>query len=499
MDLPTQRRGRSFLELLTPPRKTSPASMLAPGDVVMGRLSGLDAWAPSGGAGPPVFPDAPADGDAYGRRNAAWIASVMKDGDTLRGFLSLYDDPTDAAHAATKRYVDRAVASGDLYQGTWAVGANDPPLDPLPSPAPPNGARWLCLTADPLGGEFPPAGMPGIGGRQIFSGDFVVWDVPLAKWELLHTSSSLTKDLTDTYYLSLNGGTMTGPITLPGTPGLALQAVPRGYVDAQDALRTLKSGDTFLGPLTLTPLQQTLDNHAATIGQLRAVEAAADERVLKAGDTMTGLLALSGPPIGNLDAATKLYVDQQRDTRVLKAGDTMTGHLNLGPAATVKLSLQPVAAGDAVPKNYCDNADALRVLKTGDTMTGTLNFRTGPNAIYLTVQRDTIKYFQLQRLNGLLRWDINTGNDNDDSFDIRAVTNAGTNYMTMSINRQSGVMRVPYGVQQSMTLDENVGPAEYHTGQVIEAAFARIKALERKLEAFVSSSKFHPYSGLGHV
>ena len=45
--------------------------------------------------------------------------------------------------------------------------------------------------------------------------------------------------------------------------------------------------------------------------------------VSKSGDTMTGLLILSGDPVANLGAATKQYAD----TKVAKAGDTMTGPL----------------------------------------------------------------------------------------------------------------------------------------------------------------------------
>lgn len=66
-------------------------------------------------------------------------------------------------------------------------------------------------------------------------------------------------------------------------------------------------------------------------------------KVLKAGDTMTGLLVLSGDPAAALGAATKQYVD----TRVLKAGDTMTGLL--------VLSGDPVAALGAATKQYVDN------------------------------------------------------------------------------------------------------------------------------------------------
>lgn len=80
------------------------------------------------------------------------------------------------------------------------------------------------------------------------------------------------------------------------------------------------------------------------------------EFVQKAGDTMTGLLVLSGDPTANLGAATKQYAD----TKVTKSGDTMTGLL--------VLSADPSAALGAATKQYVD----ARVLKAGDTMTGAL-------------------------------------------------------------------------------------------------------------------------------
>ena len=80
------------------------------------------------------------------------------------------------------------------------------------------------------------------------------------------------------------------------------------------------------------------------------------EFVQKAGDTMTGLLVLSGDPTANLGATTKQYAD----TKVAKSGDTMTGLL--------VLSADPSAALGAATKQYVDT----RVLKAGDTMTGAL-------------------------------------------------------------------------------------------------------------------------------
>lgn len=59
--------------------------------------------------------------------------------------------------------------------------------------------------------------------------------------------------------------------------------------------------------------------------------------VLKSGDTMTGLLILSGDPSTALGAATKQYAD----TKVADTGDTMTGALVVdGSADAVQLKAQ---------------------------------------------------------------------------------------------------------------------------------------------------------------
>lgn len=92
--------------------------------------------------------------------------------------------------------------------------------------------------------------------------------------------------------------------------------------------------------------------------------------VTKKGDTMTGPLTLNGPPLTNLQAATKQYVDQNTvkptelanymsnyhsadyidtilATKVNKTGDVMSGSLTL-PG-------NPIKALEAVPKQYVDD------------------------------------------------------------------------------------------------------------------------------------------------
>jgi len=104
--------------------------------------------------------------------------------------------------------------------------------------------------------------------------------------------------------------------------------------------------------------------------------------VAKAGDTMTGLLTLSGAPTATLHAATKGYVDTEVGTRVAKAGDTMTGPLTL-PGA-------PTAANHAATKAYVDTEVDARVAKSGDTMTGFLTLHADPTAAMHAVTRQYV-------------------------------------------------------------------------------------------------------------
>lgn len=70
--------------------------------------------------------------------------------------------------------------------------------------------------------------------------------------------------------------------------------------------------------------------------------------VNQAGDTMQGILTLSGAPVNTNDAATKGYVDSGLATKVDLTGGTMSGLL--------VLSADPAQALGAATKQYVDNA-----------------------------------------------------------------------------------------------------------------------------------------------
>ncbi|MBO4228385.1 hypothetical protein [Bradyrhizobium neotropicale] len=59
----------------------------------------------------PVAGEAPSDGKTYGRRNAAWSEALPIGGGTLTGPLNLAADPTTDSQAGNKHYIDAAIAA----------------------------------------------------------------------------------------------------------------------------------------------------------------------------------------------------------------------------------------------------------------------------------------------------------------------------------------------------------------------------------------------------
>jgi fructose-specific component phosphotransferase system IIB-like protein len=187
------------------------------------------------------------------------------------------------------------------------------------------------------------------------------------------------------------------------------------YVNAQDALRVLKAGDSMTGDLTMGGNKVTGLGAATANGQavryeqliLKAdttyVNAQDALRVLKAGDTMTGNLAMGGNKVTGLDAATAngqavryeqltlkadtTYVDAQDALRVLKAGDTMSGNLAMGGFKVTGLAAAS-ANGEAVRYEQLTAVDANCVHKTGnETISGIKTFTTLPEtALTATTQ-----------------------------------------------------------------------------------------------------------------
>jgi hypothetical protein len=69
-----------------------------------------------------------------------------------------------------------------------------------------------------------------------------------------------------------------------------------------------------------------------------------DSLVRKSGDAMTGRLTLSADPVNAMHAATKQYSDAASNNKVLRAGDTMTGNLAISKVSPL-LTLETPAPG----------------------------------------------------------------------------------------------------------------------------------------------------------
>lgn len=119
-------------------------------------------------------------------------------------------------------------------------------------------------------------------------------------------------------------------------------------ITAMDGKLSSLDDDTAQGIITFVQVPKfSADPVAGNDGvRLSYLESELATKVDLTGDTMTGLLVLSGTPVNPLGAATKAYVD----TRIMRTGDTMMGALSLFG--------NPISDLHAVPKQYVDAADA---------------------------------------------------------------------------------------------------------------------------------------------
>jgi hypothetical protein len=169
----------------------------------------------------------------------------------------------------------------------------------------------------------------------------------LKKATLSQVQASITPDLTG--YLPRSGSSpMTGELTLSSaTPGGALSAVPKTYVDSNLATKqgalgytpVNKAGDTGVGPIALAAdpvsalqvtTKQYVDNLAAT-------------KVNVSGGAFTGAVTLQADPTVALGAATKQYVDTQASVST-PAGAIMAFYRSTPPAGWIECNGQSAAS-----------------------------------------------------------------------------------------------------------------------------------------------------------
>jgi hypothetical protein len=405
-----------------------------------------------------------------------WIQSIavaeintglLKTGDTMTGALHLAYEPTEPLEAATKAYVDTLIGGGtavDDVARAAATSAN-------------NNANTRVLKAgDTLTGAlFLTSGAPSDAAhaaRKDYIDGLIVGGTAVDSTARTSAGTRVLKA----------GDTMTGALFLTsGAPSNDAHAARKDYIDglisggtavdstarASAATRVLKAGDTMTGALYLSA-NPTVASEAAnkayvdsvatgggTVDTTARADAAAananaNTRVLKAGDTMTGALYLSGAPTLGNHAVTKTYADglvagggvdsvaraaataaqTTADNAVMVAGDTMTGALALADGTE---ALPPLTfSADLNTGFYRSTTDTIGVVAGG-----TMRFFISPTLMYNSVDYMIEKAAPVISINGfagnhrqiqgmsasVLRWALNLGSNSAESG-----SDAGSNF-----------------------------------------------------------------------
>jgi hypothetical protein len=163
--------------------------------------------------------------------------------------------------------------------------------------------------------------------------------------------------------------TVTGTLTV-ATPSNSTDAASKGYVDTADALKVDKAGDTMSGDLAMgtnkitglgTP---TASTDAATKGYVDAQVTAVIDSAPGALDTLNELAAAI-----NDDANFATTVTNALAGKLALAGGTMTGDITLG-ANKITSTATPATDDTLTRKGYVDTQDATKLNLSGGTMTG---------------------------------------------------------------------------------------------------------------------------------
>lgn len=195
-----------------------------------------------------LIPPAPMDGQSYGRMLNTWNPVLPRTGGFMRGTIDMVGWPLTGLRmpvlptdAVSLEYLDQLISELLVYEGTWEVGPNIPDISDTTNLV--NGSYYLAVTADPAVPEAAPGNIPGIGGRFVQNGSWVVWNANQQIYQLLQ-SGQLTRTEADLLYVKLAGSTMTGELILDGDPVQALQAATKQYVDNEiaDAINNLPPG-----------------------------------------------------------------------------------------------------------------------------------------------------------------------------------------------------------------------------------------------------------------
>ena len=183
--------------------------------------------------------------------------------------------PSQDKHAATKEYVDTAIA------GIPASGITQEQAD----------ARYLQLSGGTMTGDLVLNGAPTANNQAATKAyvDNAIAGIP---------ASGITQEQADARYLQLSGGTMTGDLKVLESPASDTSAVSKSYAQGLFTTAINKANEAT-----------SVANAASSVAT--TAQSTANAALPKSGGTMTGALTLSGNPTADLQAATKGYVDAQ--------------------------------------------------------------------------------------------------------------------------------------------------------------------------------------------
>ena len=211
---------------------------------------------------------------------------LAKAGGTMSGIINMGSNkiqslatPVLATDAATKQYVDSAVGSGTAGGTTTAYVDQQDALRVAKSGDTMTGA--LILNANPsaaLGAATKQYVDTGVSAAQTTA------NTANATANAANATANAAAAAANSK-VSKSGDTMTGTLMLNGNPTAAMQAATKQYVDS-----VVGSGTAGGATTVYVDAQDAL-------------------RVAKSGDTMTGALILNANPSAALGAATKQYVD----------------------------------------------------------------------------------------------------------------------------------------------------------------------------------------------
>jgi hypothetical protein len=183
---------------------------------------------------------------------------LLLSGGQMTGYVQVLPPVLDD-DAATKLYVDDAIASLGLYLGSWQPAANNPDIT---AGGTLNGENYIAETADPAVPEVVTDPVPGLQGLTIRNGDRIIWAAALGEWQVIR-AGPLDVATADARYVQQAGDVMSGILNMGGNRinGINLLPITPGEATSKQYVDTLVAGG-FQGVTTDASL--TGDGQLAT-------------------------------------------------------------------------------------------------------------------------------------------------------------------------------------------------------------------------------------------